>query len=334
MTVGTLARPGTQTRDRAIDGLRALAILGVVCGHWLVGGLSPGAGGGLAIDSPLRTLPTGWRRRPGSCRCSGVLPRRRLRGREEPGALARERGGTDGAWLRRRFARLAWPMVGAVGVVIAGIRSPRWTASGGDAAHLGGAGRAAVLVHRHLRRDDRAHPGGAAARPRWGWAAALPWWARSRWSTPPVRADGAPEATGYLTVVPAWMFTYQLGVAWARGAASTGPPRGRPAAGGAALFAALLVVGHYPAEHGDRARRRPLQLQPAVAAGAGAGGGAVRAPRSCSANGSAGCCTAGPGCGTAVAAAQPVRDDDLLLAPDGAGRGVPGGREGGPRSPA
>src|SRR5207244_3248431 len=44
-------------RDRALDGLRALALLGVVVGHWLVMPLHPDAAGALRVSSPLEALP-------------------------------------------------------------------------------------------------------------------------------------------------------------------------------------------------------------------------------------------------------------------------------------
>src|SRR5680860_724383 len=54
LRLDTRTPPG---RDRALDGLRALAILGVVLGHWMVGALVLGADGALTVDSPLRTQP-------------------------------------------------------------------------------------------------------------------------------------------------------------------------------------------------------------------------------------------------------------------------------------
>jgi hypothetical protein len=47
-----------EERDRAIDTIRAVAIGGVVLGHWLVTGLVLGTGGGLDGASPLRALPS------------------------------------------------------------------------------------------------------------------------------------------------------------------------------------------------------------------------------------------------------------------------------------
>ncbi|MET8149013.1 acyltransferase family protein [Actinoplanes sp. NPDC049668] len=46
------------TRDRTVDAVRAFAVAGVVCGHWLVTGLVPGPDG-LGTASPLAAMPAG-----------------------------------------------------------------------------------------------------------------------------------------------------------------------------------------------------------------------------------------------------------------------------------
>ncbi|NED82458.1 acyltransferase, partial [Streptomyces sp. SID11233] len=58
-------------------------------------------------------------------------------------------------------------------------------------------------------------------------------------------ADAVPAWLSLLNLLPGWMFAYQLGVSW--GDRSLGR-RGAwlLLAGGAALFAALLLVFHYP----------------------------------------------------------------------------------------
>ncbi|MER7008858.1 acyltransferase [Dactylosporangium sp. NPDC000555] len=54
----------TTERDRAIDALRAIAILGVVLGHWLVTALVVDGGGSIRVASPLRAVswlaPASW----------------------------------------------------------------------------------------------------------------------------------------------------------------------------------------------------------------------------------------------------------------------------------
>ncbi|MQA81303.1 MAG: acyltransferase family protein [Streptosporangiales bacterium] len=53
------ATPVRADRDRTVDAVRVLAMLGVVVGHWLVTALVPGDGG-VSVDSPLRHLPHLW----------------------------------------------------------------------------------------------------------------------------------------------------------------------------------------------------------------------------------------------------------------------------------
>lgn len=52
------------TRDRALDGLRALALLAVPTGHWMLGGFTLSADGALHNASPLSSLgflaPASW----------------------------------------------------------------------------------------------------------------------------------------------------------------------------------------------------------------------------------------------------------------------------------
>jgi peptidoglycan/LPS O-acetylase OafA/YrhL len=61
--VGQLARRVDHAtppqRDRAVDALRALAIAGVIGGHWLVTALTGGSGHGTVLhdDSPLASMP-------------------------------------------------------------------------------------------------------------------------------------------------------------------------------------------------------------------------------------------------------------------------------------
>ncbi|GIF69006.1 membrane protein [Asanoa ishikariensis] len=268
----TPVAPAVFHRERAIDGLRALAILGVVCGHWLVGGLSPGTAGGLVVDSPLRAAawlaPMTW-----LLQMLGVFF---LVGGYAAGAsLTRWRagGGTDRAWLRRRFLRLAWPVLAAVALVTAAL----------PLAALAGAAPTTLRTWAVLLVQPFWFIGiyavVTALTPvamwldrRWGWAAALP--LAGMVAVADVARYGlhlVPDWAGYLTVVPAWMFTYQLGVAWARGGI-TRTTAWRLLLGGAALFATLVVVLRYPASMvtvpgaGRSNSNPPSLLVPALAA--------------------------------------------------------------------
>src|SRR5262245_38540223 len=103
-------------RDRGIDALRALAILGVVCGHWLVGALVLDVNGALRVESPLRYLdwlaPASWFLQMLGLfflvgGYSAALGLRR----------SRDRGTPDRQWRRTRLARLTNPVVVTLALV-------------------------------------------------------------------------------------------------------------------------------------------------------------------------------------------------------------------------
>ncbi|MFH8383122.1 acyltransferase [Kitasatospora sp. NPDC018058] len=238
-----------ETRDRALDGLRALALLSVPIGHWMLGGLTRTPDGALHNASPLSSLgffaPVSW-----VLQMLGVFFL--VGGHSSVRSLerAREKGLTYGSWLRGRTIRLLRPVLGVtalwaplipllprLGVPVDTLRTgatlvvqPLWYIG----VYLGLTALTPLCV--------------AFARRLGGWSAGLlvavvavvdvlrygPW------------AEAVPSWVGLLNILPGWLFGYQLGVLWARGRL------GRPAAralllGGGALFAALLVVFHYPA---------------------------------------------------------------------------------------
>jgi peptidoglycan/LPS O-acetylase OafA/YrhL len=258
-------------RERFIDGLRALAILGIVCGHWLVGALVPGTGGELVVRSTLRDLhwlaPATW-----LLQLLGVFFL--VGGYSAAHSLnrARERGDSDAAWVRRRFLRLGTPVLAAITMVA--IALPVAAMAGVPAGTLrvwavlfvqplwfvGVYAGITALTPYALRLDARFGAWAALAL-----AAAV--------AAVDLLRYGPPQAgwLGYLTVLPAWLFPYQLGVAWARGRLS------RPAAwtllgAGAALFALLLARLHYPLSmvsvpgSGRSNSNPPSLLVPALAA--------------------------------------------------------------------
>src|SRR5690606_24279126 len=93
-------------RDRALDGLRALALLGVVFGHWLVGVLVLPHDAGVRIRSP-RNRPSG--RAPATW-FYHMLELFSLVGGDSATLTLRragERGEQDGAWPRSRVLRLS-----------------------------------------------------------------------------------------------------------------------------------------------------------------------------------------------------------------------------------
>ncbi len=236
-------------RDRAIDGLRALALLAVPAGHWLLGGFTLDTGGALHNASPLASFgffaPLSW-----VLQMLGIFF---LVGGHASALSYRRavaRGESTGAWLGGRLARLGRPVLGVTAV---------WAALLPVLYTLGVPGTtlrtASTLVIQPL------------------WfvgvytviTALTPWCLRAverlgAWSTLPLLgsvavvdflrygpfAEAMPSWLALLNLLPGWLFAYQLGIAW-------GEKRlGRRGAwlllaGGIALFAALLLVFHYPA---------------------------------------------------------------------------------------
>ena len=103
-------------RDRAVDALRALAIAGVIGGHWLVTALVLGAGDGhskggtaLSDNSPLASMP--W-----LAPLSWIFQTLAVFFLVGGYSAARSYRGGYGAWLRRRLVRLARPVAALVAV--------------------------------------------------------------------------------------------------------------------------------------------------------------------------------------------------------------------------
>ena len=227
-------------REREVDGLRGLAILGVILGHWLVTSLVV-HGGGLAVASPLHYMPV-------LAPVSWVF--QTLAVFFLVGGYSAARGYRGGylPWLRKRMIRLARPIAAlaavwipvTAGMLLAGVPattvhtllflviSPLWFL--GVYALLTALTPAAMWLVRRF---------GA-------WAAAFPVAVVA--VTDLVRFGlSGPAWVGWVNVAAGWLVPYLLGVAWAQGSL-----RGRriPAlmlAGGAAATAALIAWAHYPA---------------------------------------------------------------------------------------
>ncbi|MFJ7775391.1 acyltransferase [Streptomyces yangpuensis] len=226
-------------RDRAVDALRALAILGVVLGHWLVTSLTA-ADGSLRGTSPLVHMPwlapVSW--------VFQTLAVFFLVGGHVAAlgyASARERGISYGAWVGQRLGRLFRP-VAAVLVL--------WTAVAGGML-LGGAELDTVrtlvmlvlsplwflLVFAAL---TAATPLVARLHPLWPAAVVA---GVDLWRFGP----GGPAWIGWVNVAAGWLVPFTLGAAWARGALAR---RGRLlllVAAAAAATGALVLWGGYPA---------------------------------------------------------------------------------------
>jgi peptidoglycan/LPS O-acetylase OafA/YrhL len=231
-------------RDRAVDALRALAIAGVIGGHWLVTALVTGSshhGTVLHDDSPLASMP--W-----LAPVSWIFQTLAVFFLVGGYAAARSYRGGYLPWLRKRLIRLARPVAALVAVwipVTAGMLL---------------AGVPATTVHTVLF---------LVISPLWflgvyaGLTALTPFalWLVRRFGASavifPVSLVAAadllrfglhgPSWVGWVNLPAGWLVPYLLGIAWAQGSL-----RGRrvPAlmlAGGAAATAALIAWAHYPA---------------------------------------------------------------------------------------
>ena len=236
-------------RDRAVDALRALAIAGVIGGHWLVTALVTGSshhGTVLHDASPLASMP--W-----LAPLSWVF--QTLAVFFLVGGYSAARGYRGGylPWLRKRMVRLARPIAAlaavwvpvTVGLVLAGVPaatvhtivflviSPLWFL--GVYAVLTALTPAAMWLVRRF---------GA-------WAAAFPVAVVAAADLVRFGLHG-PSWVGWVNLPAGWLVPYLLGIAWAQGWLAQGSLRGRrvPAlmlAGGAAATAALIAWAAYPA---------------------------------------------------------------------------------------
>ncbi|MWA10903.1 acyltransferase family protein [Streptomyces sp. BA2] len=235
-------------RDRAIDGLRALALLAVPTGHWLLGGFTLDAGGALHNASPLASFgffaPLSWvLQMLGIFFLVGgyasVLSYRR----------AAARGESTRRWLRGRVARLGRPVLGVTAVwaalipVLYAMGVPGTTLRTGSTLviqplwFVGIYAVITALTPWCIKAAERL--GAWAAAPLLGSVAVVDF---LRYGP---SGEAMPSWLSLLNLLPGWMFAYQLGVSW--GEKKLGRRGGwLLLVGGTALFAALLFVLHYP----------------------------------------------------------------------------------------
>ncbi|MFI6861605.1 acyltransferase [Streptomyces sp. NPDC050421] len=233
-------------RDRALDGLRALALLAVPTGHWLLGGFRLDGDGALHNASPLSAFgalaPFSW-----VLQMLGVFF---LVGGYASVLSYRRRKSTTGAWLRGRMARLGRPVLGVTAVWAVMIPVLHALGVPGDTLRTGSTlviqplwfvGVYAVvtaLTPYCIRMARRL--GGWAAAPLLGAVAVVD---LLRYGP---LGDAMPSWLSMLNIVPGWLFAYQLGVSWGEGRIGKRGAR-LLLVGGGVLFAALLLLFHYPA---------------------------------------------------------------------------------------
>ncbi len=226
-------------RDRAVDALRAVAILGVVLGHWLVTALVADSGR-VHAESPLHHLP---QLAPVSWVFQTLAVFFLVGGQvgARSYAAARAAGGSYRRWLGARLARLFRPVAAVVTVwsVVAGAL----LASGAGLATVGALGKLVLsplwflLVFTAL---TAATPLVARLHPLWPLAVVL--------HVDLVRFGlGGPAWPGWLNVAAGWLVPYCLGAAWARGGLRSRTTGWVLLGGGAVATAGLVVWGGYPA---------------------------------------------------------------------------------------
>ncbi|MFD5231325.1 acyltransferase [Streptomyces qaidamensis] len=234
--IGAATPPG---RDRAVDALRAAAVLGVVLGHWLVTALVSD-GRALRTASPLQHMP--WLT-PVSWMFQTLAVFFLVGGHvaTRSHASARDRGIPYHRWLTARLSRLFKPVaavltlwtVAAVALLLSGTEygtvrtlvklalSPLWF----------------LVVFAGL---TAATPLLTRLNPLWPLAAVL--------HVDLVRFGlGGPSWLGWMNVAAAWTVPYTLGAAWTRGELEHRRAGWVLLGGGAAATAALVAWAGYPA---------------------------------------------------------------------------------------
>ncbi|MEU6914011.1 acyltransferase family protein [Streptomyces olindensis] len=236
------ARIGAATpadRDRAVDALRAFAVLGVVLGHWLVTALVAD-GPALRTASPLQHMPwlapISWLFQTLAVffLVGGHVATRGY-------ASARARGVPYHRWLTGRLTRLFKPVLAVLGL---------WTVAA-SALLLSGAefGTVRTLVKLALSplwflvvfaALTAATPLLARLNPLWPLAVVL--------HVDLLRFGlGGPSWLGWVNVAAGWMVPFTLGAAWTRGELERRRAGWVLLVGGAAATAGLVLWAGYPA---------------------------------------------------------------------------------------
>ncbi len=233
-------------RDRAVDALRALAIAGIILGHWLVTALvlTPAPGGAELRDaSPLAALPA-------LAPVSWIFQTLAVFFFVGGFAAARSYRGSGGylPWLRRRLARLSRP---------AGVLAACWIPA---AAGMYAAGTAWPTLRTVLTLVlsplwflavfaglTALTPLAAVLVRRLGWAAALLPLAVVAGVDAVRFGQPGLAAIGWVNVAAGWQVPFLLGMAWAAGAFRSRSGPLVMLAGGTAITAALVGWAGYPA---------------------------------------------------------------------------------------
>lgn len=226
-------------RDRALDALRALAIGGVVLGHWLVTALVADSGT-VRVASPLRHMPY---LAPASWIFQTMALFFLVGGQSAAMSHARARGAnvTYGRWLGARLARLFRPVAAVLAVWTTAAVVP--LALGADLATVYALAKLVwsplwfLLVFAAL---TALTPLAARLHPAWP-LATVALVDLTRFGL------GGPAWIGWVNLAAGWLVPYCLGAAWARDRLRTRTTAWALLLGGAAATAALVLWAGYPA---------------------------------------------------------------------------------------
>ncbi|WP_369272468.1 acyltransferase [Streptomyces sp. R11] len=227
-------------RDRAVDALRAFAILGVVLGHWLVTALVADSGSGLRTASPLQHMP--WLA-PISWAFQTLAVFFLVGGHVATRGYtsARARGTTYGQWLRSRMSRLFKPV--AAVLTLWTVTSVLLLLSGTDIDTVRTLLKLALsplwflLVFAAL---TAVTPLLLRLNPLWPLAVVL--------HVDLLRFGlGGPAWLGWVNVAAGWLVPFSLGAAWTQGELERRRAGWILLTGGAAATAALVAWAGYPA---------------------------------------------------------------------------------------
>ncbi|WP_406379347.1 acyltransferase [Streptomyces sp. NBC_01618] len=226
-------------RDRALDALRALAILGVVLGHWMVTALVVDSGT-MHGSSPLHYMP---QFTPVSWAFQTLAVFFLVGGQvgAKSYASARARGENYGRWLRTRLARLLRPVV--VVLLVWTVAAGAMLAFGVDQDTVRALCKLVwsplwfLVVFAVL---TAATPLVARLHPLWPFAVVL--------ITDLYRFGlDAPGGFAFVNVPAGWLVPYCLGAAWARGDLCGRRTGWALLIGGAAATTGLVLQAGYPA---------------------------------------------------------------------------------------
>lgn len=226
-------------RDRAVDALRALAVLGVVLGHWLVTALVAD-GGELRVASPLSDLP--WLA-PISWLFQTLAVFFLVGGHvaTKGYASARTRGITYGQWLRTRLARLFGPVAAVLLVWTAVSAGLLLTGTGFDTVRtLGKLALSPLWFLLVFAALTAATPLLVRLNPLWPLAVVL--------HVDLIRFGlGGPAWLGWVNLAAGWLVPWTLGAAWTRGELERDRAGRLLLTGGTAATALLVTAAGYPA---------------------------------------------------------------------------------------